>query len=64
MTTSPGSTLPSAALKVQLADAIKTHTEITLYMVAKGYYHLDDLGRQFEVDLTAAQTAEELAQRQ
>ncbi|WP_316571278.1 spore coat protein [Neobacillus sp. YIM B06451] len=53
-----------AVLKEQLAEAIQTHTEISDYMIAKGYYHPADLVSQFEVDLTASQTATNLAQKQ
>jgi len=51
------------ALREQLRDAIQTHENITNYMVAKGYYHPHELGEQLQVDLTAANTATNLAQK-
>ncbi|WP_142752249.1 hypothetical protein [Neobacillus piezotolerans] len=54
----------TAVLKEQLADAIQTHTEISDYMVEMSYCHPADLSSQFEVDLTAAQTAVNLGEKQ
>lgn len=51
-------------LREQLRAAIQTHENITNYMVAKGYYHPHELKEQLQVDLTAANTATELAQKQ
>ncbi|WP_040203757.1 spore coat protein [Neobacillus jeddahensis] len=51
-----------AALRAQLNDAIATHEKITNYMIAKGFYHPDNLSAQLEVDLTASDTALDLAQ--
>ncbi|MFL6561546.1 MAG: spore coat protein [Bacillus sp. (in: firmicutes)] len=45
-----------------LTDAIKTHEQISNYMISKGYYHPDNLSKQLELDLTAAQTALNLQQ--
>lgn len=51
------------ALRQQLNDAIATHENITNYMMAKGYYHPHDLSEQLQLDLTAADTAINLAQK-
>jgi len=51
------------ALREQLRDAIQTHENITNYMIAKGYYHPHELSEQLQVDLTAASTATNLAQK-
>jgi similar to spore coat protein len=53
-----------AALREQLTDAIATHEAISAYMISKGYYHPHNLSEQLQVDLTAAQTATDLAQQQ
>ena len=45
------------ALKKQLGDAINTHETISNYMMKKGYYHAYDLQKQYEVDMTMADTA-------
>lgn len=52
------------ALKQYLMDAVDTHEQISKYMVAKGYYHPNNLSEQLNVDLTAAQTAMNLQQQQ
>lgn len=52
-----------AALREQLRSAIATHEQITSYMVAKGYYHPHEMSEQLLVDLTAADTAVNLAQQ-
>ncbi|RHW42116.1 spore coat protein [Neobacillus notoginsengisoli] len=52
-----------AALKEQLKDAIRTHTAISDYMIAKGYYLPNDLNGQFSVDLNAAETAIQLGEK-
>lgn len=49
-------------LKQYLNDAIDTHEQIFKYMVAKGYYHPNNLADQLNVDLNAAQTAMNLPQ--
>lgn len=51
------------ALREQLRAAIQTHEDITNYMIKKGYYHTHDLSEQLQVDLAAADTATNLAQR-
>jgi similar to spore coat protein len=51
------------ALRQQLRDAIQTHENISNYMIAKGFYHPHDLSEQLQVDLTAANTANNLAQQ-
>ena len=51
------------ALRVQLRAAIATHETISNYMVANGYYHPHELSEQLQVDLTAANTALNLAQK-
>ncbi|MED4207320.1 spore coat protein [Neobacillus mesonae] len=51
------------ALRQQLNDAIATHEKITNYMMAKGLYHPHDLSEQLQLDLTAADTAINLAQK-
>jgi similar to spore coat protein len=51
-------------LKQYLNDAIDTHEKISDYMISKGYYHPDNLSKQLEMDITAAQTAVNLQQPQ
>ncbi|GHI01550.1 spore coat protein [Neobacillus kokaensis] len=51
------------ALQQQLNDAIATHEKITIYMMAKGYYHPHDLSEQLQLDLTTSKTAINLAQK-
>jgi similar to spore coat protein len=51
------------ALREQLRTAIETHEKITNYMVAKGYYHPHELSEQLQVDVTASETAMNLAQQ-
>lgn len=50
-------------LKEQLLSAIRTHEEITNFMVTKGFYHPHELSQQLQVDLTASNTATNLAQQ-
>ncbi|WP_409270013.1 spore coat protein [Neobacillus sp. SCS-31] len=50
-------------LREQLQAAIQTHENITSYMMSKGYYHPHNLSEQLQVDLTASQTATNLAQQ-
>lgn len=50
-------------LKEQLLAAIRTHEEITNFMVTKGFYHPHELSQQLQVDLTASNTATNLAQQ-
>ncbi|OLS40698.1 spore coat protein [Bacillus sp. MRMR6] len=50
-------------LREQLRMAIQTHENITNYMVAKGFYHPHELSEQLKVDLTASNTATNLAQQ-
>ncbi|WP_042461538.1 spore coat protein [Neobacillus dielmonensis] len=52
-----------AVLKEQLLAAIQTHENITNFMMAKGFYHPHELSEQLQVDLTAANTATNLAQK-
>jgi similar to spore coat protein len=52
-----------AELREQLLAAIQTHENITNYMISKGYYHPHELSEQLQVDLTAAQTATNLAEK-
>ncbi|MBD8068700.1 spore coat protein [Bacillus sp. PS06] len=52
-----------SVLKEQLQDAIQTHENITNYMISKGYYHPHEIREQLQVDLTAAMTATDLAQK-
>ena len=47
-----------------LNDAIKTHEQISNYMISKGYYNPDDISRQLEMDIQATQTAVNLQQQQ
>jgi similar to spore coat protein len=49
-------------LTEQLNDAIRTHEQITNYMVNKGYYHPVDVLEQLRLDEQAAQTAMNLQQ--
>jgi similar to spore coat protein len=51
------------ALREQLRAAIETHEKITNYMVARGYYHPHELSEQLQVDVTASETAMNLAQQ-
>ncbi|MGJ7921124.1 spore coat protein [Neobacillus sp. LXY-4] len=51
------------ALREQLKAAVETHERITNFMIAKGYYHPHELSEQLNVDLTAADTALNLAQK-
>jgi similar to spore coat protein len=50
-------------LREQLQAAIQTHENVTSYMMSKGYYHPHNLSEQLQVDLTASQTATNLAQQ-
>ncbi|TCN21164.1 spore coat protein [Mesobacillus foraminis] len=50
-------------LREHLQAAILTHENITNYMMSKGYYHPHNLSEQLQVDLTASQTATNLAQQ-
>ena len=50
-------------LKEQLLSAIRTHEEITNFMVTKGFYHPHELSQQLQVDLTASNKATNLAQQ-
>jgi len=52
-----------AALREQLRNAIDTHEKMTNYMIEKGYYHPHLLGDQLNVDLTASDTALNLAEK-
>ncbi|ALC90371.1 spore gernimation protein GerQ [Bacillus sp. FJAT-18017] len=52
-----------AALKEQLHDAIQTHTAISEFMTAKGYYYPTDLSKQFQLDLSTSETALTLGQK-
>lgn len=52
-----------AALQEQLFAAIDTHEAVSNYMVAKGFYHPHNLGEQLNVDLTATDTALNLAEK-
>jgi len=47
-----------------LNDAIKTHEQISNYMISKGYYNPDDISKQLEMDIQATQTAVNLQQQQ
>lgn len=50
-------------LRVQLNDSIDTHERISNYMISKGFYHPHGLDEQIQVDVSAAKTAENLAER-
>ncbi|MCM2531328.1 spore coat protein [Neobacillus pocheonensis] len=52
-----------AVLREQLNAAIRSHENITNYMVAKGYYHPHELREQLQIDLTASDTALHLAEK-
>lgn len=45
------------ALTEQLNDSIRSHEQITNYMINKGYYHPVDILEQLRLDQQAAQTA-------
>src|SRR4051812_23341278 len=47
-----------------LNDAIKTHEQISNYMISKGYYNPHNLSKQLEMDIQATQTAVNLQQQQ
>lgn len=51
-------------LRQYLNDAIDTHEKISNYMISKGYYEPDNLSKQLQIDLSAAQTALNLQQPQ
>ncbi len=52
-----------AELREQLRSAIATHEKMTNYMIDKGYYHPHLLEEQLNVDLTASNTALNLAEK-
>lgn len=51
------------ALKQQLNQAIDFHTQISSYMVAKGYYHPENIQQQINVDVQGAEKALNLGQQ-
>jgi similar to spore coat protein len=46
-----------------LNTAISTHEKITNYMIARGFYHPNNLSEQLQVDLTVSNTALKLAEK-
>lgn len=52
-----------AVLREHLRDAVETHEKLTNYMISKGFYAPHDLREQLLVDLKAADTAVNLAQK-
>lgn len=52
-----------SVLREHLLAAIQTHENITNYMISRGFYHPHDMSEQLNVDLTASDTAIQLAQR-
>ncbi|MCU9615055.1 spore coat protein [Caldibacillus lycopersici] len=50
-----------AELERQLFQTIDTHDAISNYMIAKGYYHPQELREQLSVDLQTAKTAIDLS---
>ena len=52
-----------SVLREHLLAAIQTHEEITNYMITRGFYHPHDLSEQLNIDLTASDTAIQLAQQ-
>ncbi len=52
-----------AALREQLHAAIDTHEKISSYMMAKGYYHPNELSEQLQVDMKASENAINLAEQ-
>jgi similar to spore coat protein len=52
-----------SVLREHLLAAIQTHEDITNYMISRGFYHPHDMSEQLNVDLTASDTAIQLAQR-
>lgn len=52
-----------SVLRAHLLAAIQTHEDITNYMISRGFYHPHDISEQLNVDLTASDTAIQLAQR-
>ncbi|MGX6445225.1 spore coat protein [Neobacillus sp. K501] len=52
-----------AALREELKNAVKTHDEITNFMMANGIYHPNDLKEQLQADLLITDTALNLAQK-
>ncbi|OIJ15238.1 spore coat protein [Anaerobacillus arseniciselenatis] len=51
-------------LREQLNQAIDFHSQVASYMVAKGYYHPENIQEQINVDVQAAEQAKNLAQQQ
>jgi len=52
-----------ATLREHLRAAIDTHEKMTNYMIEKGYYHPHLLSEQLNIDLTASDTALNLAEK-
>ncbi|GAA0314840.1 spore coat protein [Bacillus carboniphilus] len=50
-------------LRKELRNAVKTHEQISDYMVEKGIYHPHDLSEQLKVDLNITDTALNLADK-
>ncbi|MED3561301.1 spore coat protein [Bacillus xiapuensis] len=50
-------------LREHLRAAIETHEKISNYMIARGYVHPHQMGEQLQVDITAADTAVNLAEK-
>ncbi|WP_174731437.1 spore coat protein [Mesobacillus harenae] len=50
-------------LREQLRTAVETHENISNYMISKGYYYPSDISQQIHVDMTAAETAMNLADK-
>jgi len=44
-------------LRRHLEDAIRTHEQITEYMMEKGWYHVYDVPEQIRLDIQNAETA-------
>jgi similar to spore coat protein len=44
-------------LRKHLETAVRSHEQVTEYMIKRGYYHVKDPAEQIEVDLKAANTA-------
>ncbi|MDF1509082.1 spore coat protein [Robertmurraya sp. DFI.2.37] len=51
-----------AGLREELRNAVKTHEQITNFMIERGIYHPDDLSEQLEVDLQITETALKLSE--
>ncbi|MFE8699385.1 spore coat protein [Cytobacillus sp. FJAT-54145] len=52
------------ALRQELKTAIRTHEDISNFMISRGMYYPDDLSKQLELEYKITDTALNLAQKQ